>query len=178
MAASRKSVEELKEELLEYLVPLKRGVAASPEEKAHVDELASALEAVTPNKKSLASPLINGKWELLYTTSDSILGTSRPAFLRPNGPIHQFIDAENLKARNQESWPFWNSVYADLTPETGSRVAVKFTQFRIGGLIPITAPDSARGKLDTTFVDETLRISRGDKGNLFILRQKEPSGRP
>ena len=69
-------------------------------------------------------------------------------------------------------------VYADLTPETKSRVAVKFTQFRIFGLIPITAPDSARGTLDTTYVDDTLRVSRGDKGNLFILEQRDPSGRP
>jgi PAP_fibrillin len=43
-----------------------------------------------------------------------------------------------------------------------------------GGLIRVTAPDSAKGKLDTTFLDEELRISRGDKGNLFILRQRDP----
>ena len=34
-----------------------------------------------------------GKWELIYTTSGSILGTSRPPFLRPIGPIFQFIGA-------------------------------------------------------------------------------------
>ncbi len=34
-----------------------------------------------------------GKWELIYTTSGSILGTSRPPFLRPIGPIYQFIGA-------------------------------------------------------------------------------------
>ncbi len=38
----------------------------------------------------------------------------------------------------------------------------------------MTAPDSAKGKLDTTFLDEELRVSRGDKGNLFILRQRDP----
>jgi len=42
----------------------------------------------------------------------------------------------------------------------------------------VTAPESAKGKLDTTFLDEELRVSRGDKGNLFILRQKDPSARP
>ena len=36
--------------------------------------------------------------------------------------------------------------------------AVQFKQFRIFGLIPVTAPDRAKGKLDTTFLDEELRI--------------------
>lgn len=71
--------------------------------------------------------------------------------------------------------PWLPQVYAELTPETDSCVAVQFKQFRIGSLIRITAPESAKGKLDTTFLDEELRISRGDKGNLFILRQRDPS---
>lgn len=176
--APGKSVEESKAELLDFIGGLARGVNATDADKQQVDELARVLERQNPNRKALASPLLSGKWELLYTTSDSILGTSRPAFLRPNGPIHQFLDTENLKAANKESWPFFNQVYADLTPETESRVAVQFRQFRIGGIIPITAPESAKGKLDTTFLDEELRISRGDKGNLFILRQKDSTARP
>lgn len=172
--APGKNVEEAKAELLQFISSLKRGVDATDSDKQQVDEMAQVLERQNPNRKALACPLLAGKWELLYTTSDSILGTSRPAFLRPSGPIHQYLDPENLKAANKESWPFFNQVYAELTPETDSRVAVQFKQFRIGGLIRVTAPDSAKGKLDTTFLDEELRISRGDKGNLFILRQRDP----
>lgn len=178
LQANPAKIAEAKQELLDAIKPLQRGVAASPEDRQRVEKLAQALERQNPNKASLAAPEINGKWELLYTTSDSILGTSRPAFLRPSGPIYQFIDAPNLKAANKESYPFFNQVYADLKAETKSRAAVQFRQFRILGLIPVTAPDSARGTLDTTFVDLTLRISRGDKGNLFVLLQRDPEGRP
>ena len=80
-------------QLLETIARHDRGVTATDADKKEVDELARQLEARNPNKKALASPLLAGKWELLYTTSDSILGTSRPPFLRPNGPIHQFLGA-------------------------------------------------------------------------------------
>ncbi|DBB16532.1 TPA: hypothetical protein ACH3X3_014796 [Trebouxia sp. C0006] len=176
--ASATDVNSKKEELLAAIQPLQRGVSATEDDQKDVEQLIKKLEKVNPNPKSLASPLINGKWKLIYTTSQSILQSKRPAVLRPNGPIFQYIDAPNGKARNQESWPFFNSVAADLSPETNSRVGVQFTQFKIFGLLPITAPESAKGKLDTTFVDEELRISRGDKGNLFVLMMEDPSGKP
>ena len=64
-------------------------------------------------------------------------------------------------------------VEAELTPETKSRVAVQFKKFKILGLLPITAPENAKGKLDTTYLDEELRVSRGDRGNLFVLERYE-----
>lgn len=61
---------------------------------------------------------------------------------------------------------------AELTPVSRSVVAVRFLQFSVfRGLIKFNAPDTARGSLDTTFLDEELRVSRGDKGNLFILER-------
>ena len=75
-----------------------------------MEQLASELERLNPNKNALASPLINAKWRLLYTTSASILGTTKPPFLRPQGPIYQTIDAVNLVAKNEETWPFFNQV--------------------------------------------------------------------
>ena len=54
---------------------------------------------------------------------------------------------------------------------------VQFKTFRLLGFIPVTAPEAARGALDTTYVDEELRVSRGDKGNLFVLRMADRAAR-
>ncbi|KDO41515.1 hypothetical protein CISIN_1g0261943mg, partial [Citrus sinensis] len=72
--------------------------------------IARKLEAVNDIKEPLKSNLLNGKWELLYTTSQSLLQTKRPKFLRPNGKIYQAINIDTLRAQNIETWPFFNQV--------------------------------------------------------------------
>lgn len=157
-------------QLLDALKGLGRGVSATEEDKKKVEKLASQLEKLNPTKP-LLGPELTGKWQLLYTTSDSILGTSRPAPFRPWGEIYQSIDAENLKAKNQETFPFFNAVEADLEPIAKDEVNVQFKKFFIGGIIPITAPASAQGKLKITYLDDDIRISRGNRGNLFVLKR-------
>ena len=132
------------------------------------------LEKLNPTPKPLESPdLLTGCWRLVYTTSDSILGTTRPRPFKPNGSrILQSLDASKLAAKNEE-WVLGgllkNQVKAELEPrDDGRTVDVQFKRFGIGWL-RIPAPAAARGVLETTFLDESLRISRGDKGNLFVL---------
>jgi hypothetical protein len=155
-------------QLLAGLKGLGRGVKAGEEDKARVERLAASLERENPTKDVLGDAL-SAKWKLEYTTSASILGTSRPALLRPFGDIFQTIDAGKLTARNQETVPFFNAVEAELTPTNKNTVAVQFKTFYLLGLIPVQAPASARGSLSITYLDEDLRVSRGDKGNLFVL---------
>ncbi len=47
---------------------------------------------------------------------------------------------------------------------------VQFKEFKILGLLPVKAPDSAVGDLAITYLDEEIRVSRGNKGNLFVLK--------
>ncbi|KAL8540687.1 hypothetical protein ACS0TY_002066 [Phlomoides rotata] len=171
-----KNAEAIKEELLEAIAPLDRGAEATPQDQEAIDQIARKLEAVNPTKEPLKSNFLNGKWELIYTTSQSILQTKRPKLLRSK-TNYQAINADILRAQNMESGPFFNQVTADLTPVNAKKVAVKFDYFKIGGLIPVKAPEQARGALEITYLDEELRVSRGDKGNLFILKMVDPSYR-
>ncbi|KGN66726.1 probable plastid-lipid-associated protein 4, chloroplastic isoform X1 [Cucumis sativus] len=170
------NVTALKQELLQAIEPLDRGAEATPEDQEMVDQISRKLEAVNPTKEPLKSDLLNGKWELIYTTSRSILQTERPKFLRSK-LNYQGINVDSLRAQNMESWPFFNQVTADLKPLNSRKVAVQFDTFKILGLIPVKAPGRARGELEITYLDEELRISRGDKGNLFILKMIDPSYR-
>ncbi|KAG9147515.1 hypothetical protein Leryth_007323 [Lithospermum erythrorhizon] len=171
-----KDPEPIKRELLDAIAPLDRGADATPEDQQNIDQIARKLEALSPTKQPLESNLLDGKWELIYTTSQSILQTKRPKFLRSR-KNYQGINVDTLRAQNMESFPFFNQVTADLTPINPKKVAVKFDYFKIGGLIPVKAPDTARGELEITYLDEDLRVSRGDKGNLFVLKMVDPNYR-
>ncbi|XP_042431355.1 probable plastid-lipid-associated protein 4, chloroplastic isoform X2 [Zingiber officinale] len=101
----------------------------------------------------------------------------RPKFLRPNGKIYQAINVDTLRAQNMETWPYFNQVTANLIPLNARRVKAQWDTFKILGLIPIKAPGTNRGELDITYLDEEIRISRGYKGNLFILKMVDRSYR-
>ncbi|MQL91139.1 hypothetical protein Taro_023745 [Colocasia esculenta] len=159
-----KSSEDIKEELLEAIAPLDRGAAATEEDRERIDQIACELEAVNSIKEPLKSDLLNGKWELIYTTSRSILATERPKIFRPNGKIYQAINVDTLRAQNMETWPFFNQVTANLVPLNARRVAVRFDTFKILGLIPIKAPGRGRGELEITYLDEEIRtMDRGEQ---------------
>ena len=58
---------------------------------------------------------------------------------------------------------------AKLEPVTSSKTNVSFQVFKLLGLIPVKAPPTALGWIDITYLDDVIRVTRGDKGNLFIL---------
>ena len=168
---------EAKRRLLDAIQGTARGVKATDADKDGIDAAASDLERLNPNPSALTCEELNGEWELLYTTSASILGANRPWPFRPLGPIYQTIDAPRRRAANRETFPFFNAVAADLTPTSAAAVDVQFVEFKIFGLVTVKAPPSARGALAVTYLDDELRVSRGDKGNLFVLRMADPTRR-
>ena len=137
-----------------------------------MDELFSLLEKLNPtvNPITNTNANLNGDWSLDYTTSDSILGKgSFPKI----GPIIQNIDTTTLSAKNSEVIRFGivdvpRSVSAELSPVNGRVTDVNFKRFMLGP-VGFDAPDTARGQLDVTYLDDEVRLTRGDKGNIFVL---------
>ena len=154
---------EAKDNLLSTLRSVGSGASCSPDDETEVEKLTQKLERLNPTPGSVKSSLINGKWKLLYTTSVQVNGANKLPIFRP-WANYQTIDTTTLTARNQESGPFFNAVDAELTPVSRSKVNVQFVQFEaFGGVLKFPAPESAKGSLDTTYLDDDLRVSRGDK---------------
>jgi hypothetical protein len=165
---------QLKRDILLLAAETKRGLTATPQQQAEMSRMFEQLERINPTKKPLQSPAVNGKWDLQYTTSNAILG--KGGFPRV-GPIVQMIDTKNLAAENSEVVSYFgiqvaNKVTAELDPQTDTLTNVQFKRFSVGP-IGFDAPDKFRGFLDVTYVDDDLRLSRGDKGNIFVLTRME-----
>ena len=165
---------ELKSKILSLASETKRGLTATDEQKERMQILFSQLEALNPTSNPLIvdekKASVNGDWSLVYTTSDSILG--KGDFPRI-GPIIQNIDTTTLSAKNSETVQYFiipvsRSVTAELSPVNGKFTDVKFKRFQLGP-IGFDAPDSFKGSLDITYLDEDVRLTRGDKGNIFVL---------
>ena len=161
---------ELKTKILDLARETNRGLTATPEQEEEIKNLFEKLEGMNPTKNPLLTDKVNGDWSLDYTTSDSILG--KGGFPRV-GKIVQNIDTKNLRAENSEVVSYFGvkvprKVSSELSPEDGKFTNVKFKKFTIGP-ISFDAPDKFRGALDITYLDDEVRLTRGDKGNIFVL---------
>jgi hypothetical protein len=185
--------------LLEMIAGKNRGLLATETDKVAILSAIAQLEDFNPNPRPLEVPqLLEGNWRLLYTSSDELLGIGRFPLLQL-GQIYQCIRVADRKVYNiaeVQSLPLLEglvSVAAEFEPVSEKRVNVKFNRFIIGSqrFIGYQSPDSLiadieRGKkfiaidfslqardqkgwLDITYLDEDLRIARGNVGSVFVL---------
>lgn len=187
-----------KEELLYKIIPLQRGRKVKPNQLQALLALITELEKESPYPKpTTVLEVLGGNWEMLFTTSKSILGFDNLP-LTTLGGIYQYIDPLGAKVYNiaeLESLPWLSSVVsvvADITILSDQRIGVKFTRSVIGFQswlkyqnaqqmieqlaqgTKLNALDNAiKGRrdawVDVTYLDENLRITRGNEGNIFIL---------
>eukprot|EP00871_Galdieria_phlegrea_P001714 jgi/Galph1/2543/GphlegSOOS_G1218.1 len=163
------------QDLLDYVQNLDLGRKAlkNSQTKAIVNEKIALLELMNPTPCTVDSADLEGKWRLIYTDSENILGVNRPKIFQPVGTIYQEIFLSSQQVRNSETVnilgiPVTNSVTATFTKSPPKRIFVQFQKFRFGP-IQFPAPSIARGFLDTTFLDQRMRISRGNRKSVFVL---------
>ena len=193
-----------KAELLEAIAGKNRGLLASEIDKVKVLSIVEQLEDHNPTPKPVeARELLEGNWRLLYTTSRALLGLDRFPLLQL-GQIYQCIRTAEAKVYNIAEiigLPLLEgvvSVGARFEPVSERRVNVKFErsiiclqrfigyrspsdfieQIEAGKkFLPLDFSIENReqqGWLDITYLDENLRLGRGNEGSVFVL-SKEPS---
>lgn len=185
--------------LLEIIAGKNRGLLATETDKKAILAAIAQLEDRNPTPRPVeAFDLLNGDWRLLYTTSQELLGIDKFPLLKL-GQIYQCIRAKEGKVYNiAEVYgvPYLEgivSVIAGFEQVNERRVQVKFNRFVvglqrfIGYQFPsqyiaeietgkkFTAVDFSlenrdrQGWLDITYLDEDLRIGRGNEGSVFVL---------
>ncbi|KAK6937049.1 Plastid lipid-associated protein/fibrillin conserved domain [Dillenia turbinata] len=173
-----------------------RGRSASPSQLDDVERAVKVLEDLQGVPDPTNSELIEGRWQLMFTTRPGTASLIQRTFvgvdfftvfqdiyLRTNDPrvsnIVKFSDAiGELK------------VEAKASAKDGKRIlfqfdraafSFKFLPFKVPYPVPFRLlGDEAKGWLDTTYLSQSgnLRISRGNKGTTFVLQKKtEPRQR-
>ncbi len=191
-----------KAKLLEVIAGKNRGLLASEVDRVQILSLVEQLEDSNPTPKPLqALDLLEGDWRLLYTSSKGILGLDRFPLLAL-GQVYQCIRIAEAKIYNIAeiiSVPFLEglvSVAARFEKVSDVRVNVKFERSIIGlqkflgynspskliqeiekgkKFLPLDFSIESReqqGWLDFTYLDENLRLGRGNEGNIFILTKE------
>jgi hypothetical protein len=188
-----------KSALLETIAGKNRGLLTTEPQKQAILAAIAQLEDRNPTPRPIeALDLLEGDWRLIYTTSRGILGIDQVPFLKL-GQVYQSIRALEAKIYNiAEVYgvPFLEgivSVAARFTPVSEKRVDVKFERSILGfqRFLNYQTPDhfihqiesgqkltaiefsldnrDQQGWLDTTYLDQDMRIGRGNEGSVFVL---------
>lgn len=127
-----------KAELMEALAPQNRGLLTNPTEQKAILAAIARLEDRNPTERPLEAPdLLEGNWQLLYTTSQELLGIGRFPLIRL-GQIYQCVRLSSQRIFNiaEVLGPPWLdgivSVSAQLMPVCDRRVNVAFERGVLG----------------------------------------------
>ncbi|AOX02640.1 fibrillin [Moorena producens PAL-8-15-08-1] len=191
-----------KAELLEAIAGKNRGLLASKTDKTAILAAVTQLEGRNPTPRPLeAQDLLDGNWRLLYTTSQELLNLDGFPLVQL-GQIYQCVRTSDTKIYNiaeLSGIPYLEGVVcvcAKFEPVSQCRVNVKFDRSIIGlqSLLSYSSAndfieqieagkkfpaidfpinrDNQQGWLEITYLDDDLRIGRGNQGSLFVLTKK------
>jgi len=185
--------------LMDAIVGTNRGLLATELQKQAILAAIANLEDFNPTPRPVeANNLLDGNWRLLYTTSKALLNLDRLPLCKL-GQIYQCIRVETTSVYNIAEiygLPYLEglvSVAAKFKPVSDQRVQVKFERSIIGlqrlieynspvtfiqqieagrkfpGIDVVIKSDQQQGWLDITYIDNHLRIGRGNEGSVFVL---------
>lgn len=192
-----------KSELLEAIAGKNRGLLTNAGDRQMILAAIARLEERNPTPQpTTAADKLDGNWRLLYTTSQELLNIDQFPLLKL-GQIYQCIRAQEAKVYNIAEvygvpWlEGFVSVAAQFEAVSDQRVVVKFDRFVLGlqRLINYQSPDpfiqsletgerlaaidfkienrDRQGWLDITYLDDDLRIGRGNEGSVFVLTKNK-----
>lgn len=185
--------------LLEAIAGKNRGLLSTESDKLAILASIAQLEDYNPTPRpTAATSLLEGDWRLIFTTSRGLLNLDQLPFAKL-GQIYQCVRAKEAKIYNIAEvygLPYLEglvSVVARFEVHSHRRVQVIFERSIIGlqRLIGYQSPSQLiaeiesgkkfpaldfgiqsrdqQGWLDITYLDEDLRIGRGNEGNVFVL---------
>ncbi len=188
-----------KAELLEAIAGKNRGLLATETEKVAILSTIAQFEDLNPTPKPLeATDLLEGNWRLLYTTSKGLLNLDQFPLAQLRS-IYQCVRTSDAKIYNIAEFsalPYLEglvSVCATFETVSERRVNVNFERYIVGlqRLIGYQSPNdfitqietgkkflgldfsiqnrNQQGWLDITYLDQDLRIGRGNEGSVFVL---------
>jgi hypothetical protein len=188
-----------KSALLEAIAGQNRGLLDTATDQQAILAKVAVLEERNPTPQPLSAvDKLDGNWRLLYTTSRDLLRIDQVPLLKL-GQIYQFIRAREARIYNIAEvigLPYLEglvSVAARFEPVSDRRVQVKFERSILGlqRLVGYQSPDTfvrqieagqkftaidfnitnrdQQGWLDVTYLDDDMRIGRGNEGSVFVL---------
>lgn len=187
-----------KVELMDVIAGRNRGLLATEQDKQAILIAIAQLEDRNPTPRPVeAYDLLDGNWRLLYTTSKSLLNIDALPLLKL-GQIYQCIRAKTASVYNIAEvygLPYLEglvSVAARFEPLSQHRIQVKFERSIFGlqrligyqspadfiqqiemgkrfAAIDINLNRDQQGWLDITYLDDNLRIGRGNEGSVYVL---------
>jgi len=188
-----------KSALLEAIAGQNRGLLDTATDQQAILAKVAVLEERNPTPQPLSAvDKLDGNWRLLYTTSRDLLRIDQVPLLKL-GQIYQYIRAREARIYNIAEvigLPYLEglvSVAARFEPVSDRRVQVKFERSILGlqRLVGYQSPDTfvrqieagqkftaidfnitnrdQQGWLDVTYLDDDMRIGRGNEGSVFVL---------
>ncbi|XP_057826845.2 probable plastid-lipid-associated protein 12, chloroplastic isoform X2 [Cryptomeria japonica] len=183
---------EAEKRLIDSLLGIQgRGRSASQEKLKDVEQAIKALESAAGVLDPTSSSLIEGRWQLIFTTRPGSASPIQRTFVGVDAfTVFQEIQLRDTDDPRVSNIVRFSDAIGELKVEAAALIenekrilfkfdkaafSFKFLPFKVPYPVPFRLlGDEAKGWLDTTYLSHTgnIRISRGNKGTTFVLQKK------